>query len=151
MAASAWTVFNAAKHNLGLGLIDLSGDTINIGLFRTSASAALLTTISTYASIGSFTASNTNSDAKEALASLVWTGTGSANAATRKWDVADPVFTASSAAISNVRYAVVWTSGASAGVSKLVCYAALSTAQFDVASSNTLTVQMASGGLFTLT
>ena len=151
MAASAWTVFNAAKHNLGLGNIDLSGDTINIGLFRTSASAILESTISTHASIGSFTASSSNGDYKEALGSLVWTGSDSANDPTRYWDVADPVFTASSAAISTVRYAVIWTSGASAGASKLVCYAALSTAEFDVASSNTLTVQMAAGGVFTLT
>jgi len=152
MAASAWEVFNAAKHNLGLGLIDLSGDTINIGLFRTSASAILRTTISTHASIGSFTSSaGGNGDYKEALGSLVWTGSDSANDPTRYWDCADPVFTASSSAISQVRYAVIWTSGASAGASKLICYAALSTAEFDVANSNTLTVQMAAGGIFTLT
>jgi hypothetical protein len=137
MAASAWTVFNQAKHNLGLGKIDLSGDAFRIMLFRTSASANLLTNITT---IGT--------DAKESLGSIVWTGTASANAGTRKWDVADPVFTASGGAISNVRYAVIYTSTASAD--RLLCYAALSTVQFPVTVSNTLTVQMASTGVFTL-
>jgi hypothetical protein len=151
MAASAWTVFNQAKHNLGLGNIDLSGDTFNMTLFRTSASANLISNISTYASIGSFTSTAGGGDDTTALASLVWTGTASANANVRKWDVADPVFTASTQAISQVRYAVIYTSGASAGASKLLCYAALSTAQFVVSSSNTLTVQMAAGGVFTLT
>jgi len=103
MAASAWTVFNQAKHNLGLGNIDLSGATAKIMLFRTSASANLITNISTLASIGSFTSTAGNADETLALASLVWTGTGSANAGTRKWDVADPVFTASTQAISSVR------------------------------------------------
>ena len=148
MAASAWTVFNQAKHNLGLGKIDLSGDAFRIMLFRTSASANLLTNISTIGSVGSFTASGTASDAKESLASVAWTGTASANAGTRKWDCANPVFTASGGALSNVRYAVIYTSTASAD--RLLCYAALSTAQFPVTVSNTLTIQMANTGVFTL-
>ena len=73
MPASAWTVFNAAKHNLGLGNIDLSGDTFNMILMTTTASAALLTTVSTLASIGTYTVSQNGTDAKTALASLVWT------------------------------------------------------------------------------
>ena len=146
MAASAWTVFNQAKHNIGLGNFDLSGDTFNMILVTSGASAALLTNVSTLASLGSVTVSQNGTDAKTALGSLVWTGTGSANAATRKWDVADPVFTANTSALGNVRYAVIYESGGD----KLLCYAALSIQPFNVAIGNTLTVQMATGGVFTL-
>lgn len=151
MAASAWSVFNQAKHNLGLGNIDLSGSTFKAMLFRTSASANLISDISALGSVGSFTSTASNADETATLGAIAWTGTGSAGAATRKWDASDFVFTASSAAISNVRYCVIYQSGASAGNSLLVCYAALSSAAFPVASSNTLTVQLAAGGVFTLT
>jgi len=150
MAASAWTVFNRAKNNLGLGNIDLSGDTFNMVLMTTTASAALLTDISTRNSIGAYTVSQNGTDAKTALASIVWTGTASTGAATRKWDTADPVFTANTSALGGVRYAVIYTSGASNGAEKLLCYAALSTTAFNVSVGNTLTVQMAAGGVFTL-
>ena len=103
MAASAWTVFNQAKHNLGLGNIDLSGDTFGIALFRSSASTTLATNISTYASVGSFTSTAGGADEIQAIVSPTWTGTASANADTRRWDCADPVFTASTQAISSVR------------------------------------------------
>jgi len=151
MAASAWTVFNQAKHNMGLGNFDLSGGTFKMTLFRTSVSANITSDVSTLTSLGSFTSTAGGADDTTALASLVWTGTASAGANTRKWDVADPVFTASTQAISSVRYAVIYMStGASAGLSKLLCYAALSTTEFPVSSGNTLTVQMAAGGVFTL-
>jgi hypothetical protein len=42
------------------------------------------------------------------------------------------------------------SNGASAGTGYPVCYAALSTGSFQVSSGNTLTVQMAAGGVFTL-
>lgn len=148
MAASAWTVFKQAKHNLGLGKLDLSGATWKIMLFRNGASTTLETNISTIGSVGSFTSTAGNADETETLGSIVWTGTASANATTRKWDCADPVFTASTQAISSVRYAVIYCSTASAD--RLLCYAALSVAEFAVSSSNTLTIQMAASGVFTL-
>jgi hypothetical protein len=150
MAASAWTVFATAKHKLGLGKLDLSGATWKIMLFQSSASANLSETapITSIGSVGTYTASAFNGDDTLALSGIVWTGTASANAATRKWDVTDPVFTASSSTIGNVRYAVIYCSTAS--VDSVLCYAALSTAMFDVSKGNTLTVQMAQGGVFTL-
>lgn len=152
MAASAWAVFNQAKHNLGLGNLNLSGGTYKAVLFRTSASANLLTDVSSLGSIGAFTSTAGNGDEVATLASLAWTGTASAGAATRKWDAADFVFTASTQAISNVRYCVIYHSnGTSAGTGQVVAYCALSTAAFAVASSNTLTVQLAASGVFTLT
>jgi len=103
MAASAWSVFNQAKHKLGLGTLDLSGGTFKAVVFRTSASANLITDLSILSSVGAFTSTAGNGDEVATLATLAWTGTASAGAATRKWDAADIVFTASTQAISNVR------------------------------------------------
>ena len=151
MAASAWSVFNQAKHNLGLGNIDLSAGTMKAVLFRTSASANLISDISSLGSVGAFTSTAGNGDEVAALASLAWTGFASAGSNTRKWDAADFTFTASTQAISNIRYCVIYQSqGASAGTGRLVCYAALSTAAFPLASSSTLTVQLNNNGIFTL-
>jgi len=148
MAASSWTVFNSAKKNLGIGLLNLTSATWKIMLFRTSVSARLLTTVSTIGSLSTNTATAGNADETETLGTITWTGVASANDPVKRWDVADPVFTASTQAISSVRYAVIFCSTASAD--RLLCYAALSTSEFVVASSNTLTIQMAATGVFTL-
>jgi hypothetical protein len=55
-------------------------------------------------------------------------------------------FTASGAPLTNVKYAVIYQSGG-----KLLCFCRLSSAQFTVASPNTLTVLPAATGVFTLT
>jgi hypothetical protein len=47
-------------------------------------------------------------------------------------------------------YAVIYSQGASAGTGIPVCFAALSTAEFNVTTGNTLTVQLAATGVFTL-
>jgi hypothetical protein len=62
------------------------------------------------------------------------------------------VFTATTSAIANIKYAVIFLTGASAGAQKLLCYSTLTTSQItSLAIGNTLTVQMASGGVLTLT
>jgi hypothetical protein len=48
--------------------------------------------------------------------------------------------------LNNIRYAVIYQSGG-----KLLCFCQLSSAQFTVASPNTLTVLPAATGVFTLT
>lgn len=151
--ASAWTVFNKAKHNLGLGNVDLSAGTMKAVLFRSSASTQLSAnaTISSLASVGAFTSTAGNGDEVATLGTLAWTGVTSAGGATRKWDVADFTFTASTQTISNIRYCVVYQSqGASAGTGRLVCYCLLSTAAFPVGTGSTLTVQVNAAGVFTL-
>jgi hypothetical protein len=103
MAASAWTVFNRAKLNLGLGKLVLNAGTWKIMLFRSGVSANLLTDVSTIGSLGSFTATAGGGDDTETLGTLVWSGVASDNDPTKVYDVADPVFTASTQAISSVR------------------------------------------------
>ncbi len=72
------------------------------------------------------------------------------SAGVQKFDCTDPVFTASASDITNVRYAVIRKSVSATGGHPL-CFAALSTAAFTVSTGNTLTIQMATTGVFTLT
>jgi hypothetical protein len=64
--------------------------------------------------------------------------------------VTDPVFTASASTLSAVRYAVIRKSAGAVTSGLLLCYAALSTAEFNVTTGNTLTIQMHANGVFTL-
>ena len=148
MAASAWSVFSYAKGKIGNNTINLSNDTFAITLHRTSASANLNGDISIFSSVAS-EISATGGYTDLALTGVSWAASGSGY----KWDVTDPVFTASGASLNNVRFAVIRSNvGASVGVGSghLLCYAPLSTAQFAVSTGNTLTIQMAGGGVFNL-
>lgn len=146
MAASAWTVFDCAKHAIGNGSFTLSGATgLRMTLHKTSAAANISGAITTWASIGSECAGGGYDGV--ALSGVTWAA--GTSAGVQKFDFTDPVFTASASVLSNVRFAVVHLSaGATSGLPLI--YAALSTAQFNVSTGNTLTVQLATTGAFTL-
>ena len=147
MAASAWTIFDSAKHKIGNGDIDLSSGTFRLSLHRTSASANLVGDITIFTSVGDQCSGG--GYAALTLSGVAWTA--GASAGQQKFDVTDPVFTASSSTLSAVRYAVIRKSAGAVTSGLLLCYAALSTAEFNVTTSNTLTIQMAATGVFTLT
>jgi glutamate synthase domain-containing protein 2 len=161
MAASQWFVFDAAKFKIGNGTINLSApNAFRMSLHRTSASALItgLSAVTVWSSVGDVSsgggwgtsasgAAKANSQGLT-LAGVSW-GTG-ASGGQQKWDCTDPVFTASASILSAVRFAVIRYSAGTVNSGHLVCYAALSTAEFDVATSNTLTIQMAATGIFTL-
>lgn len=160
MAASQWFIFDAAKFKIGNGTINLSApNAFRMSLHRTSASALLtgLSAVTVFSSVGdqcsgggwgtSAAGARTNSNGLT-LTGVSW-GTG-ASGGQQKWDCTDPVFTASASILSAVRFAVIRSSAGATTSGHLVCYAALSTAEFDVATSNTLTIQMAATGIFTL-
>lgn len=146
MAASAWTVFDSAKHKIGNGAINLSSHTFRLSLHRTSASANLAGDITIFTSVGDQCSGG--GYAAKTLAGVSW-GAGT-SAGQQKWDVTDPVFTASASTLSAVRYAVIRKSAGATTSGLLLCYAALSTAEFNVTTGNTLTIQMAATGVFTL-
>lgn len=147
MAASAWTVFDRAKHKIGDGTIDLSGGTFRLSLHQTAASANLVGNITIQSSVGSESSGGGYPAGGTALGGIAWTA--GASAGQQRFDCTDPIFTADGSALSAVRYAVIVQSlGATSG--HLLCYAALSTSQFDVTTGNTLTVQMNASGIFTL-
>jgi len=147
MAASAWTIFDRAKHKIATSTMPLSGGVFRLSLHRTSASANLVGDITIFTSVGDQCSGG--GYAAVTLAGVAWTN--GASAGQQKWDVTDPIITASASTLSAVRYAVIRLSAGATTSGHLLCYAALSTAEFNVTTGNTLTIQMASTGVFTLT
>lgn len=148
MAAGAWTFYNEFKRKIGNAEIDLDGATWRMSLF-TSASNAATATLSVYGSVTSeVTEANGYSSSGKALSGVTW-ATG-ASASEYRFDCTAVIWTGTGGTIPNVRYAVIWATGASAGARHLMCYSALSTAQFTVGSGNTLTVTPSSNGVFEL-
>jgi hypothetical protein len=60
------------------------------------------------------------------------------------------VITAIGSTLDAVRFACIRKSSGAVTSGFVLCYAALSTAAFDVTTGNTLTIQMAATGVFTL-
>lgn len=154
MAAGAWKVFDRAKKFIGNGTLSLSSTTFRMCL-ATSASN-LKTSGSANALINRTSLTNQVTSTLgcpvlgKALTGEVWT-TG-ASGGQIKFDTDDLVFTATTSAIANIKFAVIFLTGASAAAQKLLCYSTLTTSQItSLAIGNTLTVQMASGGVLTLT
>ena len=148
MAAGAFTVFKRAKGNLGKGALNFSTGNYYLGLFTNAASTGLAGNLSTYASLtGEVSATGGYTAGGKALAGLTWVTAGSAG----QWmlDFTDLVVTATTGAINNIRYAVIRNS-TGAGAGKIVAWAPLTTAQFTLAQSSTLTIAFSANGVFRL-
>jgi len=148
MAATAWAFWNESKHRICNGDINLSAGPFRLALYSSAASGSINTaTITIQSEIGSECSGGAYNAGGLTLSGVTW-GAG-ASAGQQRFDTTDAIFTASGSAISNVRFGVVVRSiDATSGY--LLCWSALSTAQFDVTTGNTLTVQMNANGLFTL-
>jgi hypothetical protein len=150
MAASAWVIYNSFKRYMADGTMDLDGDTFRMGLY-TSASNAATATISIRSSITNEVANgNGYVTGGKTLAGRTWS-TG-ASASEMRFDATATIWSASGGNIANIRYAVIYdeSTGTSAGDRKVVCYSALSTAQFTVTDGNTLTITPSANGIFEL-
>jgi hypothetical protein len=84
----------------------------------------------------------------QTLDSVTWTST---SPGVYTFDCANEVYTPTASALTSVRYAVIRVSNTAITSGFPLCYAALSTTAFDVGAGSTLTVQMATTGIFTLT
>jgi hypothetical protein len=142
MAATAWGFFNKAKKLLaqetnGIRL-DSATQKFKMSLhtsavFSTSASARAY---SLFSALGNeIVAQGGYSAGGRTLAGVAWTLQGDPGSV--KWDATDLVFTAVSAGSVTSGYPLCWSR--------------LSTSQFSVTSGNTLTIQFAAAGIFTLT
>lgn len=149
---TAWTVYNKAKKKIGNGTITLGAGVFKMCL-TTSASNASTATLSTWASVtneiaatGGYVAHGRNLPP----ATGKWsTGTGPTEYKFY-YTTLGLVYTASSANLTNCKFAVIRNStGANAG--HVLCWSRLSTSQFTITSGNTLTVTPAATGVFTLT
>lgn len=148
MAAQAWTFYNEAKKKIGNNVIQLDAGIwrLELLLSNSNASTATLSVESELtneiAVAGGYVAGG------RTLGNVAWTISG--NPASVKWDASDLVFTASGANLSGIKFAVIRNSVA-AGSGHLLCWSRLSSSPFSVTSGNTLTIQFATAGVFTLT
>lgn len=154
MAAGTWKIYAKAKRYIANGTITLGAGVFKMQLHRASASAAILvlSTRSTNASIpgeisatGGYVAGGRNL----VPATAQWTLGASARAMKFTYSTVGLIFTASGAALNNIKYALIRNS-TGAGAGKLLCFCTLSTAAFSVTSGNTLTVAPPAAGVFTL-
>lgn len=143
MAATAWSIYNLAKKYIGNGTIKLGVDVVKMQLHQSTSNASTFT-LSTAASVTNEVANaNGYVTGGQALASVIWTvGT---SAKQYKFSSGNPVWTGTGGTIANIKFAVIKNSAG-----KLICWSRLTTAQFTLAQNNTLTVQMAATGIFTL-
>jgi hypothetical protein len=147
MAASAWQLYNSGKRYIGNGTIELGVGNFKMALL-TSASNTSTFTLSTFASLtNEISATGGYVTGGKALdpATGQWTVGASAKQMKFTYSTIGLTFTASGAPLTNIKYAVIYQSGG-----KLLCFCQLSSAQFTVASPNTLTVLPAASGVFTL-
>ncbi len=154
MAAGPWKIYAKAKKYIGNGTITLGAGVFKMQLHRASASAAILvlSTRSTNASIPgeiSATGGYATGGRNVAPATAKWTVGASAKQIKFTYTTSGLVFTASGAALNNIKYALLRNS-TGAGAGKLLCFCTLSTAAFTVTSGNTLTIAPNASGVFTM-
>jgi hypothetical protein len=148
MAVGAWAVYNLAKKKIGNATLSLASTAFRLQL-HTSASNANTATLGTIASVDNqVTEANGYSSSGKALTSEVWTV--GASAGQYKFDADDVFWSANGGSIANIKFAVIWISGASAGARHLLCRSQLSTSQFSVSTGNRLTIAMNASGILTL-
>ncbi len=127
MAVGAWTLYNEAKKYIGAGSLILS--TAKRISLHTSASNANTATLSIFSELTSEVSSgNGYSSSGKALSNVAWTV--GASAGQYKFDADDVTWTGTGGSIANIKIAVISNT-------------------FTLSSSNTMTIQMPSGGIFT--
>ncbi len=143
MAAGAWKINPNAKIHLGNGDFDLDAAIFNLTLQSVGASDNILTAaVSIFTSLGS----QVTGGGYNAGGNTLSTNTFALSGQNGKFDSSDWVVTGS---IASIKYAYIMQS-ISATSGFLLCYSTLSTSGFDLTGTNTLTIQMNSSGIFTL-
>ena len=154
MAVGTWKIYAKAKFYMGNGNITLGAGVFKMSLHRTAASTNIivLSTRSTFASIGNeisarggYAANGRNLPP----ATGSWVVGASAKQYKFTYTAAGLVFTASGSALNQIRFALIRNS-TGPGAGKVLCFASLSSAEFNITSPNTLTILPAATGVFTL-
>lgn len=152
MSVANFKFYNTAKKYLGNRTIDLSGSNNNFDLHLVKSTSNFGTaTLSTYGSLTNEVASAGGYTlAGKQLAGVSW-GVG-ASAAQEKFTYTAMSLSASANITSVLGYVIVARTGASAKASanKLLGYASLTSAVFQVSSGNKLTLSPPGTGQFTL-
>jgi hypothetical protein len=147
MAATQWAFYHQAKHKIGIGLINLSADIFRLALFKSGgAGEADTKTLSLKSQVSNECSGGAYATHGKTLSNTTWTTTATS---VQKFNGDDWIITASGSSITSIKHAAVFNS-LSAGGGYLLCFSQLSTTQISVTTGNTLTIQMATGGVFTL-
>lgn len=147
MAVQAWRWYNLAVKKVGNGTINLAATTFRIALFTSASNFATLTLGLLGSVTNQVTEANGYSSSGKALTNEVWTA--GASAGQYKFDADDVFWSANGGTIPNIKGAVLFTSGASAGACHLVARCSLTSSQFTISTGNRLTIQMAAAGILT--
>jgi hypothetical protein len=150
MASGPWTFFGKSKQHLMDGSIDLDSDTFRMSLFTSGSNTE--TNAPSLSVIGGVTGEVAGAfgyaTSGKTINGVTW-GQG-ASAGEVRFNGAATVWSATGGNIANIKYAIVWKMGPSAGARKVLFYSKLSASQFTVTTGNSLTVQTAANGFFEL-
>lgn len=142
MAAGTWTLYNKAKKKLGNGTITLGVQNFKMLLCQSSSNFAT----ATLSLVGSLTNQCASAGGYvQAGIALTVTWTAGASAGQYRFSMSNMVQTATGANIANIRTAVIKNSAG-----QLLCYATLTSAQFTLTQTNTLTIAPSATGIFNL-
>lgn len=151
MAAGAWTFYNKAKRNIGTGSLVLTTAATQFRMtLHTSASNAATATLSTYGSVTNQVANGNGYTTSGKAFNNTWTAGASAGQYRFNSTAAGVFWSATGGTIPNVKFAVIWTSAATAVNKKLLVFSQLSTSQFTISSGNRLTISPAATGIFNM-
>ena len=140
MAAGTWTLYAKAKHKLLNGTITLGVQNFKMLLVQSTSNFAT----ATLSLVGSLTNQVASAGGYvQAGLAIVTTLTAGASAGQQRFSMSNLVITATGANIANIRAAVIKNSAG-----QLLCYAALTSAQFTLTQTNTLTIAPSATGIF---
>ena len=115
-----------------------------------SASNAATVTLSTYGSVTSQVAAANGYTTSGKTFNNTWTAGVSAGTYRFSTTSIGVFWSANAGTISGIKYAVIWCSGVSATVKKLLCFSQLSTVAFPLAAGNRITITPAATGIFNM-
>lgn len=148
MAAGAFVVHDKVKERMGNGVINFDTDTFKVVLCASTSNAATAS-LEAYASLTNELSTANGYTAGGVTVSPTWTE----SSGTVTFDIADPSWTASGGSIV-ARFAVIYDDTVSSPVAKpIIAHCLLDSAPADVTTTtgNTLTIQISSSGVFSVT
>lgn len=146
MAATQYTFYNEFKKWLGDGTVDLDNDDFRMALFQSASNFATVT-LTTLASITNEVANgNGYITGGKTMAGITWAV--GASASEYRFDATSVIWTASGGTIPNIKGAVIYDDTVVGD--KPVCFTRLTTSQFTLTDTNTLTVTPSANGIFEL-
>ncbi len=144
MAAGNWILYNNARKKILNGTILLKSSVLRCKLYKDGAADISVSANSLLSDITTSAVANISAYTLSAV-----TITAVAGSATHKFSGPNLVFSASGGNATTIQYAVVFKSVSAAGGDVLM-WCKLSTAAFDVAENNTLTINTPTNGYFVI-